>query len=209
MQRHSPISAHRLSPGAAGQICPTAGDGSTLHLGQSESVPQCSGRHRAHWATDLAKIWTPRLLPTGSKVTATRNDSSYVCRFTRIIKPLRIIRLVRLLKIMQSKNILTHFSTVKTEPPPWIVLGKVFVFIFLAVHLSGCFYWLVKMICSDGADVEQFLTIQNLPPDASVAERYVVSIYFVSTVFTTVGFGDVSAVSTGERLYSIFIMFIG
>jgi hypothetical protein len=57
-------------------------------------------------------------------------------------------------------------------------------------------------------DVEDFLSGQGLD-NASVGERYVTSIYFVSAVITTVGFGDVAGSNTWERLYCVVIMFIG
>ena len=57
-------------------------------------------------------------------------------------------------------------------------------------------------------DVEDFLSGQGLD-NASVGERYVTSIYFVSAVITTVGFGDVTGSNTWERLYCVVIMFIG
>lgn len=32
---------------------------------------------------------------------------------------------------------------------------------------------------------------------------------FINTVFTTVGFGDIHAVSTAERAYTVIIMYVG
>eukprot|EP00421_Protoceratium_reticulatum_P008255 CAMPEP_0168369238 /NCGR_PEP_ID=MMETSP0228-20121227/6656_1 /TAXON_ID=133427 /ORGANISM="Protoceratium reticulatum, Strain CCCM 535 (=CCMP 1889)" /LENGTH=236 /DNA_ID=CAMNT_0008382095 /DNA_START=1 /DNA_END=712 /DNA_ORIENTATION=- len=40
-------------------------------------------------------------------------------------------------------------------------------------------------------------------------EHWLQAIYFVLTVFTTIGFGDISAVTTGEMVYIIFAMVIG
>ena len=35
------------------------------------------------------------------------------------------------------------------------------------------------------------------------------SFYFINTVFTTVGFGDISATNTAERAFVVVVMYIG
>jgi hypothetical protein len=45
--------------------------------------------------------------------------------------------------------------------------------------------------------------------DASPGEQYLASIYWVFQTLTTVGYGDIPAITTSERLISCFIMVLG
>ena len=38
---------------------------------------------------------------------------------------------------------------------------------------------------------------------------YMASFYFVSTVWTTVGFGDIGPANPVEQIYCVFLMFVG
>ena len=42
-----------------------------------------------------------------------------------------------------------------------------------------------------------------------MASTYVLSFYFVVTVWTTVGFGDMSATNTAEQIFCVFTMITG
>ena len=42
-----------------------------------------------------------------------------------------------------------------------------------------------------------------------IADRCLVSLYFTITTITTVGYGDISATSSTERVFCIFIMLMG
>mmetsp|Transcript_7611 Transcript_7611/g.18673 ORF Transcript_7611/g.18673 Transcript_7611/m.18673 type:complete len:652 (-) Transcript_7611:91-2046(-) len=130
-------------------------------------------------------------------------------RFTRVMKPLRLIKLIRLFKILRNRNIVNHLSSVKSEPPPAVVLGKVFILVFAMVHVCACIFWLIKQVGSSEAEYEGFLEDQGLESSSSVESKYVVAIYFISTIVTTVGFGDIAGLNSWERLFCIFIMFIG
>jgi hypothetical protein len=39
--------------------------------------------------------------------------------------------------------------------------------------------------------------------------KYVLATYFINTIFSTVGFGDIAPRNVAERLYSIFCMYCG
>ena len=45
--------------------------------------------------------------------------------------------------------------------------------------------------------------------DDETASKYVLSAYFISSVFTTVGFGDVAAMNEAEQIFSMVIMYMG
>ena len=60
---------------------------------------------------------------------------------------------------------------------------------FGVVHLSACFFWIVKENTNSPEEIELFLA--DLNTGTSVPEKYVLACYFIVTVCTTVGFGDI------------------
>jgi hypothetical protein len=43
------------------------------------------------------------------------------------VKPLRLFKLMRLVKVIRSKTFLSNVSAIKTEPPPLIILSRLFI----------------------------------------------------------------------------------
>ena len=68
---------------------------------------------------------------------------------------------------------------------------KIFCVLAISMHICSCIFWVVKM--SSPADaVEEWLADRSLEL-SDKAGCYLVCIYCISTVFTTVGFGDIYA----------------
>lgn len=86
-------------------------------------------------------------------------------------------------------------------------LTKLLIFTFYMVHVCACIYWFVKDISSSEAEMIDFFAGQKL--DDETASKYVLSAYFISSVFTTVGFGDVAAMNEAEQIFSMVIMYMG
>jgi len=87
----------------------------------------------------------------------------------------------------------------------------------LSIHLAACISWLVRVITNQPHEVEAFLEQLSSNPDAPIdlgsakgkAEVYVISAYFCTTVFSTVGFGDIVPTNTVERVMAILLMLAG
>ena len=96
-------------------------------------------------------------------------------------------------------------------------VSTVFVGIFGSVHLAACGAWLVKAkrrikakrrkrLTNPEEDVYELLeslSSSQAPIDLTTTtgkfETYIICAYFSTTVFSTVGFGDISPINTGER----------
>eukprot|EP00293_Proteomonas_sulcata_P019167 CAMPEP_0184314466 /NCGR_PEP_ID=MMETSP1049-20130417/74367_1 /TAXON_ID=77928 /ORGANISM="Proteomonas sulcata, Strain CCMP704" /LENGTH=789 /DNA_ID=CAMNT_0026632391 /DNA_START=75 /DNA_END=2444 /DNA_ORIENTATION=- len=144
---------------------------------------------------------------SGENMDTTFNASSL--RLLRILKPLRIFKMIRILKLIRVLHVFDAIEKLFRPPPLLFRVFRVLAGIAFLVHACACTYWLVKTISSDEDEVFVFLEGMNLPRDASLAQRYILSQYFVNTVFTTVGFGDIAAESTAEQVYCIVIMYCG
>ncbi|CAK0850331.1 unnamed protein product [Prorocentrum cordatum] len=127
-------------------------------------------------------------------------------RATRLARLARLTRLVKILSFMQKDNNILRFRGLRMCN--WIF------FLFWVVHLMACGWYLCASLHNDhsqtwvarrmiDADGEYSLVL------AEPEVQYTHSFYFVLTVFTTVGFGDMSAMTTGEIGYVSFTMIIG
>lgn len=127
----------------------------------------------------------------------------------RSVKPLRIFRMLKTLKAVAAINIgsiygsSTAIMLAQTFRIPSFVLrvGQVLLVLTLLVHTSACMFWLVKTDSTPAADVDDWMIRNGLSSyeRASLSEKYVAAVYFVFTIFTTVGFGDMVPETTEER----------
>lgn len=85
---------------------------------------------------------------------------------------------------------------------------KLLVYVVLIDHIMLCAYWLTKELFSTPDDMAAFLEIHDIAPEDTVS-KYVLAGYFINTVVTTVGFGDVKGNNTAEQLLCIIVMWIG
>eukprot|EP00802_Teleaulax_amphioxeia_P010134 Tamp_10159.p1 GENE.Tamp_10159~~Tamp_10159.p1 ORF type:complete len:600 (+),score=124.83 Tamp_10159:229-2028(+) len=93
----------------------------------------------------------------------------------------------------------------------------VFGSIAICIHLAACGSWLVKVLTNEAWEVDNFLESLSQDPEAPIdlstgqgkLETYVICAYFTTTVFSTVGFGDISPGNTGERIMGILLMLSG
>lgn len=74
--------------------------------------------------------------------------------------------------------------------------------ILLMAHISGCGFYQMAMF-------EEFYGRYNWVRDfgmdeMSLWDRYICSIYFTFISMITVGYGDISPISTNEKVYVIF-----
>lgn len=98
--------------------------------------------------------------------------------------------------------------------------------IFFAAHFIACFWFYltnphVTGVGPDGThagrddDASGLVsgirtwTIEFGVSDATVQTQYIASLYWTFTTMLTVGYGDIHATNTGERLYSALTMIFG
>ena len=106
---------------------------------------------------------------------------------------------------------------------------NIIIVVLLATHLVGCVWYFLgiqgdfleeKERCTYEEDIENnmadyteggwvcregYLDIG----DDSNGQRYIASLYWAFSTLTTVGYGDISAVTVGEQLYSMLMMLLG
>lgn len=71
-------------------------------------------------------------------------------------------------------------------------------------HIFACLWIFSSQMIQDE---NSFMSGEVL--DMTVEEQYLTSVYFIITTFSTVGYGDISASNTSEKIFCIIIMIVG
>eukprot|EP00930_Biecheleria_cincta_P073432 TRINITY_DN60728_c0_g1_i1.p1 TRINITY_DN60728_c0_g1~~TRINITY_DN60728_c0_g1_i1.p1 ORF type:complete len:691 (+),score=96.62 TRINITY_DN60728_c0_g1_i1:1-2073(+) len=128
------------------------------------------------------------------------NKSVLILRLQRAARLVRILRLIKLSNLLHSQRVR---KLLKGQGPR---LAALVVALFWSMHLLGCGWFLVAVLHEDSSQAWVFR--RNLE-SAGPAEQWMTSMYFVLTVFTTVGFGDISASTVSEMIYAGVVMIVG
>ncbi len=137
-------------------------------------------------------------------------------RLIRAIKPLRWFKIARIMKMGKITRIVTllfdHWNISPKNGKEFLVMLK----LTLIIHIISCIWWLWKVLgmCDYSQEgrcdsIENWLDgvipwgeYERKPLDSveGKVEAYFVSVYLVAMTLTTVGFGDITACNTAERV---------
>ncbi|ETW06265.1 hypothetical protein H310_02559 [Aphanomyces invadans] len=125
----------------------------------------------------------------------------------KVLRLFRLVRLLRLFRMIRILNRLQHALLIRST------ISSLFRYCLTVVFIShwfACFFFWVSYQDSMSTDpaVNTWLKEKGLFA-APIADQYVTALYWAITTLATVGYGDVSAISTNERLFAIFAMFAG
>jgi len=127
---------------------------------------------------------------------ATTNSNA---RVIRVVKILRILRVARILKLVKFVTVLEDYAVLYFGSAIFKI-GRLLFIAMLCVHFFACIYYRVKRDTTPNPDdVESFYQSKYVEQD-DLPRAYLVCFYYVLTTFTTVGYGDISASSDGERV---------
>jgi len=144
------------------------------------------------------------LSSSSSDFNSSMNKGTRLSRLQRISRLARLTRLTRLTKLVSfvmENPMWRWFQSLRGVRVVNFVFG-----LFWAVHLVACGWYLCASMHSEHNDTWVF---RRGILYAEPLEQWFHAMYFVLTVFTTVGFGDISANTMGEIAYGCFTMVLG
>ena len=126
-------------------------------------------------------------------------------RIGRLQKITKLLKLARLLKFAKSSSLAFLDSVLE-----YLQLSATFTWLFFflfsfcfVTHLIACLWIIIGLFDSEG------LSWATTYEANSKSDLYLTSFYWAITTITTVGYGDISASTFPEKIFSIIIMFGG
>lgn len=117
----------------------------------------------------------------------------------------KLTKLPRLFRLVKVSSFFTKlFINLKLSRQMLETL-KFSLFVLFFIHLTGC-VWIMLALIEQSED--SWLSVYDLL-DQDHFTIYISSIYFILTVLFTIGYGNIVAVSNGEKIFVIMIMIVG
>ena len=136
-------------------------------------------------------------------------QTNVLARFAKIGKLYKLMRMIRLAKVLKllknNTNVVSHFTQKMRISSGKERLLFFVVFFSFYYHISTCMFIFVAQFDDDQNswlwDPYYYLMDED--------ELYIMSFYFIVTTTSTVGYGDLSASTTIERIFCILTMLGG
>jgi len=127
------------------------------------------------------------------------------------IKALRVVRLLRLaklLRILRAGRMFDRWESAIAVNYSMLTLVKFLFLTVIVAHWMACVWQMAKVIEDD---TENNWELGYLGADHGMGhgEVYIVALYWAVMTMSTIGYGDVVAKTTAERVVATFGMFIG
>ena len=129
-------------------------------------------------------------------------DLNKITKMGSIYKLLKILRLFRLIKLISFiTKMLMNFKISKES----IEICKLMFFVFILLHITGCIWIMVAQI--EVSPDTWVIHYQLIDEDSFTI--YITSIYYVLTILITLGYGNVTAITSTEKAFVSVFMFLG
>ena len=129
---------------------------------------------------------------------------------TGVLKTARLLRLLRVARRIDQYSeygaaVLILLMATFTLIAHWLACIYYAIAFYERPHLEKEIGWLYKL--ADTISMPYLANDSHSGPD--LKSRYVTSLYFTFTILTSVGFGNVAAVTNAEKIFTIFSMLLG
>jgi hypothetical protein len=137
---------------------------------------------------------------------------SRFARFARFVRFFRILRMLKMVRICRDRNRMAnrHSEFLKIDENVARLLTFLAVILFIN-HVLACLFVVTAKVNEQQNWIHSYVekNAREHPEVYEDYEIYIVSFYFVSTTVTTVGYGDITAENLVEKVFAVFMLFIG
>ncbi|OMJ94420.1 hypothetical protein SteCoe_2474 [Stentor coeruleus] len=127
-------------------------------------------------------------------------------RLPRLYKLFKVFRMNRIIRIFKRYGFVKKILHLLREHNGILNLIKFSVTVTILVHIMGCLWFFTAKFNEFNPDTWVF---RHGYINSDTTTLYITSIYFVFTTLTTVGYGDIVAFTTEERVFALIIMSFG
>ena len=126
-----------------------------------------------------------------------------VARLPKLYRLVKVTKLLRMVKVFKEKQRILNPLIRMGAGSQRLLFSVISIIVFC--HIACCF-WYLTAVMDDSLDN---WVDSNGFTDESNFENYIASFYWVTSTVVTVGYGDIVACNTTERIVSCFLMFVG
>lgn len=140
-----------------------------------------------------------------------------IIRFARLFRLLKLARVFKMAKLVALANSLVEIS------PVLIKMATLAMKISFMAHMVGCFwFYLTSVSISKDECLSGHLRCEYQQPSTNWYEelgsgadtdsdlkKYIITLYWVFTTMTTVGYGDITPTNDLERAFAVVVMIFG
>ena len=137
------------------------------------------------------------------------NNNFNLLRLLRLPRLYRLIRIARIFKIIKqglNSELIDRFQDAFQLNRGMMRIIKFIFTVLVCVHIVGCMWFFMAKL--QGFPPDSWVVKHNLL-DRDHPSQYIASIYWAFTTLATVGYGDITAGTDEERLFSIMWMLLG
>lgn len=156
-----------------------------------------------------------------------------ICRVNRLLRVIDVKMLLchierALFKRISStnSNLSTDITTEGLNAGNVIRLGKLVFLVLYATHFVGCAFFVIANMAHLGGTTNNWADAMGIlrlcsfnstgasmcndsPSFALIFQQYVYAFYWATATISTVGYGDIVAVSSSERIYNVLVFLVG
>lgn len=145
------------------------------------------------------------ILPLSLITNNSVNNLGAVARLPRVYKMIKAFKFFRLTKIWKTRNTMRNQISKLNSIEVERVIEFSLTFTILCHNLT-CLWFLFARFQDFNEDT---WVVRYGYENASTAEQYVASLYFIAATITTVGYGDINSRTVFEQAFSVVLMLIG
>jgi hyperpolarization activated cyclic nucleotide-gated potassium channel 2 len=127
-------------------------------------------------------------------------------RLPRLYRLLRISKVFKILKENKNSKVWQRLDEFFSLKQSFVRLFGVLISILTATHIVACLWFFLARL--DAFNKDTWVYRMGFL-DKDMGEMYLYSLYWAITTLTTVGYGDITAYSPSEKVFSIVWMFFG
>eukprot|EP00948_MAST-09A_sp_MAST-9A-sp1_P001674 g1674.t1 len=136
------------------------------------------------------------------------SSSGYALRSIKMVRIVRLIRLLKLARLLKLSKFAGQIDEYIEISPGALRLFSLFFQITFIAHLLGCFWYYVSSFDEQYSWWRKPM-LELTGTYVSLGDKYVASLYWSFSTISTVGYGDIAAVTNIEKWYSVFAMLLG
>ena len=137
-----------------------------------------------------------------------QSSGSSLGQLPKVIKFFRAIRLLKLLRVYKLQQFILKLEVEYNIHHGISRMIKLVIMVLVVTHVVGCLWFLIGL--SGGTDTLNGGWMYRFAfNDKPISAKYVASLYWAFSTLTTVGYGDITARTPQEQIYSMIMMLLG